>query len=282
MNRLQRPTFGRRAAFCAVLLIGSASGDVRAQASSPLDPPPTVYQWKVPPSHAVPMIEMPVRHADEILLNVLVPDAPLMVTEMACGQPDMAYSPPTRTIILCREFASFVATLSRGLRRDLARAGQSYAASPDTGFITFSVLHETGHAVIHQLSLSNFGSGEDAADGFAAWALLHRGFADPRPGAAGDSIRNARLLMDAMQLFSQLQVASKGLASGSRTAEDSGDPHPMAGQRAERLQCYLIGRYPAQRRLTDSDERLGRCIASWNVLDANWRRALTRVAAGGS
>ena len=273
MNRPQRPLIGRRAALWALVLIGSAAGNSEAQANALLDASPAVYQWKVPPSRAVPLIELPLRYADEILRNVLVPDAPLMVTEMACGQPDMAYSPPTRTIMLCREFVSFVATLSGGLRRDLARAGQPLATAPDTGFITFSVLHETGHAVIHQLSLPNFGGAEEAADGFAAWALLQ--------GRSADSSRNARYLVEAMQLFSQLHAISNSVSLGARPVDDDGDPHPMAAQRAERLRCYLLGRYPARRQAADSDERLTRCIASWNDLDASWRRSLTRVSAGG-
>src|SRR5688572_13677036 len=118
MKRLQRRFLGLHIALWAALLVWIPSRGAEAQAKSLLDGPPAVYEWKVPPSATAPMIERSLQRADEILRNVLVPDAPLMVTEMACGQPDMAYSLSTRTIMLCREFVSFVATLSEGRRRD--------------------------------------------------------------------------------------------------------------------------------------------------------------------
>jgi hypothetical protein len=166
-----------------------------------LDLPLTVFRWKAAPSHESPMIELQLRHTDEIALTVIHPEPPLLVSERACGKPNLFYSAAEQTIILCREMGPFVKSLNQELQGQ-GPSNRSIAPA-DTGFLVFLILHEAGHALVHQTGFPVIGGTEEAADGFATWMLLHRRVSTAKPWFADDSTANALRVMDAAVMLSQ-------------------------------------------------------------------------------
>ena len=124
-------------------------------------------------------------------------------------------------------------------------------------FLTFAVLHEVGHALIHQFRLPVLGGREDAADGFATYALV--------------SQRDEWTALGAAWWFVWLQTDLHTDTTGSTTL-DYGDAHLLPGQRNAHIMCLVAGFH---RDSTGPDGP--RCIQEWVQLADSWKRVLRQV-----
>ncbi len=84
-----------------------------------------------------------------------------------CGEGNAFYDPDTVSISMCYELIAGFSKLEAGY--GLSKEDQLLNASE------FTLLHELGHALAHQLRLPITGKEEDAVDEFAALALLKLG-----------------------------------------------------------------------------------------------------------
>jgi hypothetical protein len=156
-----------------------------------------------------------------------------------------------------------------GFARALVRAGLRQERVTEPGrhdgeaedvldaFAVFAILHELGHAAIDQLRLPVPGSGEDAADGFAAYALLAGGESGTVHGAA--------------RWLNWLEAHPVSISADA--PRDYADGHALPGQRYERLRCLHEGR---MRVAPEAIERKSRpdCQSEWLRLADAWQRLL--------
>jgi hypothetical protein len=133
------------------------------------------------------------------------------------------------------------------------------------GVIRFTLLHEVGHALVHDLELPVLGREEDAADRFAAAYLL-----------AGQSERALWGLTSAAQFFHEL---------GSRSANSMWDQHSSDRQRYGDLVCQLYGASPRSYAKYFGasvlpGERAARCGAEYRLSVGGWNALLERCSRG--
>ncbi|MDX2004046.1 MAG: DUF4344 domain-containing metallopeptidase [Meiothermus sp.] len=84
-----------------------------------------------------------------------------------CGEENAYYDPDSGSISMCYELIDTLGSLEDG--QGLSKEDQLLNAT------NFTLLHELGHALAHQLRLPITGKEEDAVDEFAALALLKLG-----------------------------------------------------------------------------------------------------------
>jgi hypothetical protein len=105
----------------------------------------------------------------------------LTLTLAGCnGVVEAFYEPETAVVTVCYEYAEHLeqhapAGTADGVSRDDAVIGPTMEA----------FLHEAGHALFHLLDIPVLGREEDAADQFAAYALLQLGAEEARRAIAG-------------------------------------------------------------------------------------------------
>ncbi len=100
--------------------------------------------------------------------------------------------------------------------------------------VEFTILHEFGHALIHQFSLPVFGMEEDAADQMATTAMILR------YGADVDTEAIDRLLAVSAEWLSEWEVEER--EEGDSHA--FWDSHSLAIQRFYNVNCLLFGANP--------------------------------------
>lgn len=209
--------------------------------------------------HDVAMIRL--RAVDSVLSPILPGGTRFDVSVEACGRPDYLYDSTRRRVVLCTEMDGFARALVRaGLRRERGtEPGRHDDEAEDVldGFTRFAILHELGHAAIDQLGLPVPGSSEDAADGFAAYALLARGESGTVRGAA--------------QWLAWLETHPVSMSADR--PRDYADGHALPGQRFERLRCLQEGR---MRIPPDASARENRpdCESEWLRLSDAWQQLL--------
>jgi hypothetical protein len=205
------------------------------------------------------------RAVDSALRPALPPGLRFNVHVTKCARPDYQYQPNSRRIVACLEMDGFVRGVVEAsigperVKRMKNVARDLEAENAIEGFVLFGLLHEVGHAVIHQLRLPVLGNSEDAADGFAAFALL--------------SSDERGTLFGAMQWL--VWYEAQLIANSVDVSRDYADAHPFPGQRYERLRCLAEGRYGLTAERPESPNRPN-CISEWERLSGSWRTFLSK------
>jgi len=170
----------------------------------------------------------------------------------------MSYRSPPPQIRSCYAFIEQV-----GKALDDSRVGDEVADFA----LTFSALHELGHALIHLLDLPMVGKEEDAADSFALIFLLQA--YHPEKVASGQAPDIAAHLRAVMRFFNW---------RSSLGTHVSADEHGTPEQRAYNLACLTLGRDPklaarvvGRKSLKALEERdceneFQKALRSWNKL----------------
>ncbi|HEX8392911.1 MAG TPA: DUF4344 domain-containing metallopeptidase [Longimicrobium sp.] len=184
-------------------------------------------------------------------------NVPLLFGE--CGEemgPNAFYSPREGTVTFCYEMLTY---LAEGFRS--AASSQEDLAERVNGAFDFIMLHEVGHALVHQLDLPITGREEDVADQLAALVLLQD----------GDKGANAAL-SGAMALQSE----------GAQFDEsDFADEHSLGPQRLYNIACWIYGSDPSKYQAWVRDgilpqARARRCPAEYEQMTKSWTRLLGR------
>lgn len=153
-------------------------------------------------------------------------------------------------IVICYELiADYLEKFrAKGLTQQQAMRYALYAA-------IFSLLHESGHLIIHQFSIPYTGSEEDAADEFAV--------VEASKMDGGDRIIKAAILYYGL-------VENKGFAQNFHRADR---------QRMFFLSCLLYGSNPKQQELLAKQlqwpsERMGQCQGNYDRASTSWNHFL--------
>ena len=101
--------------------------------------------------------------------------------------------------------------------------------------VEFTLLHEIGHALIHQFPIPLFGREEDAADQIATTFMILRHNTDIDPTAMN------KLLMVSVEWLSEWEDAEAAHGSSAHAFWDS---HSLAIQRFYNVNCLLFGANP--------------------------------------
>jgi hypothetical protein len=204
---------------------------------------------------------MRLRSVDSVLSPILPSGTRFDVSVEACGRPDYLYDRSQRRVVLCTEMDGFARAVVRAaLRRERVAVPGFHDDERDDvlhGFAIFAILHELGHAAIDMFQLPVPGSGEDAADGFAAYVLLARGESGTIRGAA--------------QWFAWLETHL--VSTSADLPQDHADGHALPGQRHQRLRCLLDGRMRIPPVASESDDRPD-CQGGWLRLSDAWQQLL--------
>ena len=180
----------------------------------------------------------------------------VVLTVGECREANAFYSPQHKAIVLCHEL---LAQVSEGIQRDFARIATSEEiANASAGGVTFILMHELGHALIHLLDLPVLGREEDAADQIGTFFLLN---SDTAPYA----------LAGALWFFRSSTLIY--------TRRHFSDEHSVGPQRQSNLACWALGRDPDRYQYLLrggylTRERAIRCGAEYSRLDSSVRRLL--------
>jgi hypothetical protein len=92
------------------------------------------------------------------------------------------------------------------------------------------ILHELGHAILHNLDLPRLGREEDAADQIAGFIMLQFG-----EGVALPAIKGT------INVWHHLQAENLLASRGSITSHEQADVHSISLQRAQNFLCLAFG-----------------------------------------
>jgi len=169
-----------------------------------------------------------------------------------CGKLNAFYNRASHRISICYEL---LATLAYQFQRT------TNADALLSGTLTFIVLHETGHALVHIFQFPVIGREEDAADQFATWTLLHFGASGQQSALAAAVwfLRNAN-----SRFVSKLDYANE---------------HSLDAQRFFDILCWLYGADPAANSSLVTQGflprgRAARCPAELNQMQQSWNTLL--------
>lgn len=146
------------------------------------------------------------------------------------------------------------------------------------GNYVFTLFHEIGHALIHELNLPVVGVEEDAVDEFAAIALISMA---QQPGLPTDQrAAMQQVVVDAAVGFAALWELKQRQVGGDLTRLPYWDEHGLDIKRFYNIICIFAGSDPARfadvaRRAGMPDERIARCERDYKTKDAAWERLLT-------
>lgn len=206
-----------------------------------------------------------IQQAAGALHSLLEPSVRFDILVQSCESPSYSYDPNQRAIILCYDFEDFARRLAgwdaaEARRVGVARGDSATLERTIDGFLIFAILHEVGHALIHQMHIPALGNQEDVADGFASLALLNA------RGLSG-SVEDVRAASDWL-----LSLEAWVLRQTGDRLRDYAAVHPFPGQRSARLHCLAIGALLEVASTAASMER--RCHQEWARLEASWRQLL--------
>jgi hypothetical protein len=179
---------------------------------------------------------------------------------LLCGSPSvLAQTAQSESdLIMARIHASALVLGSDARNSKLAHEQLEKLAEFLAGNLAFAILHESGHAVIADMSLPVLGQEEDAADTYAIIAMLRMG---------------------TVATHGVLTSAAKGWFYSDRNDRDHGAPfdyydnHGLDVQRAYRIVCLMVGADQEKfKGLADetklSEQRQDSCSADY--ADARW------------
>ena len=199
--------------------------------------------------------------AADVAANIALPrDLPVRFT--TCGIPNAFYDPNTGVVTMCYE----IIALAGAFFNDPALSAEEQG-DLILGAGVFFLLHEIGHALVHQLDLPITGREEDAVDGLATVILVEG-------GSEGDALA-------AVEHFDAM----------SRLVADSGeelafwDEHSLNEQRVYDIACLVYGSNPeAYASMVGPDylpaERAQRCPAEFERKSRAWEQLLGQYFIG--
>lgn len=160
--------------------------------------------------------------------------APLTLRAKECGESNAMYDSDDRSVNFCYELVD-------ELVRDAPGAAAQGLAVRDAvvGPFVFIFLHEIGHAIFDLLHVPIFGHEEDAADQFAAYALLRGGPAFAK-----------RILAGAAWMYAH------GAAARRPDESDFSDAHALDSQRYYNVLCLAYGSDPKKYAAAAGEHRL--------------------------
>jgi hypothetical protein len=167
--------------------------------------------------------------------GVLMLPAPLRLLTAECGSVNAYYVPDRGEIVLCYEMVDYLTKLGAqlGTGEDGALDNQ-YMVRFLLANLRFMMLHETGHALVHQLELNVTGREEDAVDQLATTLMLT--LIDP---AESEGEVAANLDMAGRFFLTGASEDGYGLAHYA-------DEHSLGEQRYFNLMCMLYGANPGR------------------------------------
>jgi hypothetical protein len=179
-----------------------------------------------------------------------------------CNTVNAFYDPSTGRIIVCYELIDYFYDVFKGHAKDDAELGNAVL-----GATTFSMFHEAGHGLIHQLDLPAVGREEDSVDQLATLILI----------AGGDD--GVKMALSGAYWF---QLQSQG---GDKTP--FWDEHGFDGQRFYNILCLIYGSNPDKyKRFVDSGnlppERAQKCPAEYAKIDKAWEKLLQPYLTNGA
>src|SRR5262249_16016194 len=133
------------------------------------------------------------------------------------------------------------------------------------GNVSFALLHEMAHALVHEMDLPVLGMEEDAADTFAILTMLKLGSSLSHP-----------MLLEAAKAWFLTDKRDKR----EGTQPDAWDAHGMDEQRAYHIVCLMVGsdkeRFKDLADMTNlPEERRETCqIYDFPVASSSWQKAL--------
>jgi Putative metallopeptidase len=176
-----------------------------------------------------------------------------------CGQANAVYLSEKHEIVVCNELTqeSYQVLLKNGHEPAEALKKAIFASM-------FFFYHESGHMLIHELSLPAVGKEEDAVDQFSAFFLLSN------DSSAAKSF-SGEIILSAAEVFA--------LDSTEPGTHEYQDEHGLSQQRAYGLICILYGENPEQysdlvSKLDYSESRLHRCQQESQSIVSAWQRLL--------
>jgi hypothetical protein len=150
--------------------------------------------------------------------NMVLPrDLPVVAAE--CGSVNAFYDPQAHRVVLCYELAAFFGIIYEKKANVDRTKSLDYALNG----MTFTLLHELGHAIIGELDLGVTGGEEDAVDDFATLLLL--------------DAKLAGLAVDGAEAMLDLGALSRGKVVFS-------DEHSFSPQRFYNVLCMIYGSDP--------------------------------------
>ncbi len=181
----------------------------------------------------------------------------------SCGQANAFYIPDSRSISMCYELVQAFAEHFEGSGLDQASSAEAILGS--TAFI---MLHEIGHALVHNLDIPITGREEDAVDDLAALVALQ--FDSEGQDAVFSIVESFAALAEAD--FERGGIAFHG-------------EHSLSAQRMYNIMCILYGSNPEHFRAMVSDDvlpesRAVRCPAEYQQKSRSWERLLGRHLKG--
>ena len=151
------------------------------------------------------------------------------VNTAECGDSNAFFDPASHSITLCYE-------LIAELQQQAATTDWPASERDDyvSGVLSFVLLHELGHALIHELALPITGREEDVADQLAVASLL----------GDADAVSEHEFATSVAQIG---HVASwfQLNAAGEYEMEALADTHALDEQRFYNVMCWLYGARPA-------------------------------------
>lgn len=173
-----------------------------------------------------------------------------------CGMINAFYSPRDGAITFCYEMVEHLANIFASGSADWTQEQREAVE----GAYTFIMMHEVGHALIHQLDLPVTGREEDAVDQLAAVTLI----------AGGDKGAQAAL------------AGALSLQPGRGATFDESDyagEHSLGPQRLYNIMCWIYGSDPRKYSgiVTNGglpEERAVRCPGEYDRMSKAWQRIL--------
>lgn len=215
-----------------------------------------VYLYDPPASAALKLYE-PLFKAGSRLetvagaMNVYALPRKVPVVAGECGRIDASYSPSKHAITLCVELAdAFYKNFLAGGRDDPTASKLTLDA------LTFTLLHEMGHALVQELELGVTGGEEDAVDDLAALILIQN--------------KKAEWAIAGTQALIELTKGQK---------PQFFDEHSFSEQRLGNVLCMVLGSDPNKHmglldQIPDLKPRAPKCPKEYQQKDKAWTQLL--------
>jgi hypothetical protein len=177
-----------------------------------------------------------------------------------CGMINAFYSPSDAAITFCHELVALLAQVFLPADGSWTQEAQDQIS----GAIWFIMMHEVGHALVHQLDLPITGREEDVADQLAVWTLMGTGDKGAQAALSGTLA---------------IQPETDQFESA-----DFADEHSLGPQRLFNVLCWIYGSDPDKYGNVVADghlpeERAVRCPGEWDRMSKAWERLLAPYSA---
>ncbi|MGE0158853.1 MAG: DUF4344 domain-containing metallopeptidase [Gemmatimonadales bacterium] len=172
-----------------------------------------------------------------------------------CGMVNAFYRPSDASLTFCYELLALLADVFLPSDGSWTQEAQDQIS----GAIWFIMMHEVGHALVHQLDLPITGREEDVADQLAVWTLMGTGEKGAQAAYAG-----TLAIQPATSQFEQYEFA---------------DEHSLGPVRLFNVLCWIYGSDPEKYGAIVADghlpeERAVRCPGEWDRMSKAWQRLL--------